>query len=472
MVDVPFPLLSAPGRAPQAAGGRLVNCYPEKLAATSGKPYAYWRAPGLKSWGTTAASGFRGALVVGSTLYAIIGTKAYSFPSTGGAGTLLTGTITGTAPVFMARDNASTPNVVVVAPGDGAFVIASGAVSSYPDADVGQPNSVKFHKGFFIFTYGDGKTRSSGINSTSINTQDVATAESKPDTLYCTVPLGNGQYLLVGSATMEVWGGQVNDTGYPFSYVATIARGIVGPYAITGDQDGWGKGIFLVGDDFKVSTLEGYTPVPISTPDIDLLIEREPDKTAITIGCYVSQGHGFVVVQAPTWCWEYDTTLQSWHERQSYLQTYWRALQPVKAFDKWICGDRKTGNILQIDGSAQDEVGDPIKMRIETGPFGAFPKAVRINGIELYVTKGVGIATGTDPVQTDPVVEVACSTDGGNRFSNPRQLKIGRQAITKGRVRSQIWGQAEVQGVRWRLDFSANVNFGFMGADMQSDTLL
>jgi len=44
MVDVPMPMLTSPGRAPQAAGGRLVNVYPEKLPATAGKPHAYWRA--------------------------------------------------------------------------------------------------------------------------------------------------------------------------------------------------------------------------------------------------------------------------------------------------------------------------------------------------------------------------------------------------------------------------------------------
>jgi hypothetical protein len=39
------------------------------------------------------------------------------------------------------------------------------------------------------------------------------------------------------------------------------------------------------------------------------------------------------------------------------------------------------------------------------------------------------------------------------------------------RARSGIWGQADVQGVRWRFDESAGVNFGFMGADMQMDVL-
>ena len=48
-------------------------------------------------------------------------------------------------------------------------------------------------------------------------------------------------------------------------------------------------------------------------------------------------------------------------------------------------------------------------MRVETGPLGGFPQVLRINGIELYLTKGVGIATGTDPVQTDPDVEISIS---------------------------------------------------------------
>jgi len=54
MTDVAFPLLNAPGRAPQAAGGRLINTYPEKAPATAGKPYFYWRVPGIRPWGTSA----------------------------------------------------------------------------------------------------------------------------------------------------------------------------------------------------------------------------------------------------------------------------------------------------------------------------------------------------------------------------------------------------------------------------------
>jgi hypothetical protein len=50
-------------------------------------------------------------------------------------------------------------------------------------------------------------------------------------------------------------------------------------------------------------------------------------------------------------------------------------------------------------------------------------------------------------------------------------VTIGRQAITNGRVRASIWGQADVQGVRWRIEESAGLDFAFMGADMLQDVL-
>src|SRR5882672_1620241 len=474
MPDVPLPLLNAPGRAPQAAGGRLINCYPEKLPATAGKPYAYWRVPGLKPWGTTAGANYRGALLVNNLIYAVIGTAVYTFPVGGGAGTLLAGALPGIAPVTLARNNKPLPDIVIVSPGEGAFIVTGAGVGAYPagsgGANIGQPNAVVFHKGFFIFTYGDGHTQASKVNSLDINALDVATAESKPDTLYRPIPLGNGQLLLAGSTSIEVWGG-INDTGYPFPYIATIARGIVGPFAIDGHDDGFGKGIFLIGDDFKVSTLDGYTPTPISTPDLDLLIEQEAAKTAIYLSVYVSQGHGIVVVQGPNWCWEYDTTLQTWHERKSHLVQYWRGAFPIAAFGQWISGDKKTGNLAVIDGLTNTEFGDPLLIQIDTGPLGAFPQMLRINGLELYLTHGVGRATGADPLETDPDISIMISRDGGQVWSNPRVVKIGRQSLTDGRVRSGIWGQTHVQGVRWRLRESAPLNFAFMGADMQTDVL-
>ena len=65
---------------------------------------------------------FRGALVVGSLLYVVVDDIAYSVTS-GGTVTAMTGTVSGTVGVFMAHNNAATPDIVIVSPGDGAQVI-------------------------------------------------------------------------------------------------------------------------------------------------------------------------------------------------------------------------------------------------------------------------------------------------------------------------------------------------------------
>lgn len=572
-------MLSSPGLKPQLAGGRLLNTYPEKLPASAGKPYGWFRVPGLRVWGTAPSGRFRGGVLVNNLFYGVFGTAVYSWTSAGGVGTLLTGSLPGSGIVFAARNNKSNPDVVFVSPGDGAFWInGASQVVAYPDLDVGQPNAVVFHRGFFIFTYGDGRTRSSDVNLTDINLNNYAFAESKPDTLYRPVPLGNGQLLLCGSTSLEVWGGAINDSGYPWSYIATIPRGIVGPAAIAGHEDGFGKGLFLVGDDCRVSRLDDYTCVPISNSDLDTAIERDPNRSAIRVMVFNSRGHGFVVVQGTNWCWVFDTTLNTWHERASYLKNYWRGIYSVQVFGRWLVGDSDAAQLAEVNADVRKELGvndvqtititgtptggtftltfngqttaaiafnataatvqaaletlgrvgtgnvdgtggplpgtpvairfkdalgvrpqpvmtassaltggsspaiaiahtvtgvygDPIRMRIETGPFGSFPQAVRINGIELYLTKGASDATGLDPQETNVEIAISMSRNGGQDWSNPRNVRIGRQAITNGRVRAAIWGQADVQGVRWRFEESAGVDFAFMGADQQQDVL-
>src|SRR5258708_23767431 len=201
MVDVPLPLLTAPGRLPQGAGGRLVNTYPEKLPATAGKPYAYWRVPGLRPWATSGAANYRGMLLVNNLIYAVIDTTVYTFPVAGGAGTPLGGVgVLGTGPVTMARNNKPVPDIVIVSPGNGGYLVNSAnVVVGYPSGSgglvLGSPNAVGFLKGAFIFTYGNGVAQASDINSLNINALNFASAESKPDTLYRPIPVG-GQLLL------------------------------------------------------------------------------------------------------------------------------------------------------------------------------------------------------------------------------------------------------------------------------------
>ncbi|MCF1193594.1 hypothetical protein LRR18_18565, partial [Mangrovimonas sp. AS39] len=90
--------------------------------------------------------------------------------------------------------------------------------------------------GYFFFTYGDGKCRTSGINTTAINAADVATAEQHPDGLIRPQPF-RGAMLLCGNKLIEAWQNTANPVAFPFSYAHTIPCGLIAPHAMAGGTD-------------------------------------------------------------------------------------------------------------------------------------------------------------------------------------------------------------------------------------------
>lgn len=461
-IPVALPKSTFPGNRLQEGRGILTNCYAEPIGEDG---EARWRrAAGLSQFGTSAGTTLRGHIALPGVMYAVIGTKIYRYGAGGGAGVALTGSVPGEKPVIIARNNAAIPDVVIVAPGDGVFLISGNSVIAYPDPDVGQPNSVCIFKSFFIFTYGDGTAMSTSPNSTDINTLDYVTAEYKPDTLYRAVPAG-GVLLLFGSSSIEVWGGAVNDPpGFPFSFMQGIDRGLIGPYAISGYQDGFGGGIIFVGDDNGVYLFASGSPSKISPPDLDILIGKVADKSTIEVMTFANGGHLIAVVQSDDWSWCFDLNTQKWHLRKSYLQTRWRATQAVLAFDKWIVGDSLSGSLAYIDASAKTEYGQPLRYTLETGPQKDFPNRFRINRLHVYATVGAGIATGADPIEVDPTIEIEVSGDGALTWTVPRQCQLGRQAIGRQSVSANNFGHATGQGFRIRLSVSDPVDFSLMGA--------
>lgn len=461
-IPIALPKSTFPGNRPQEARGILVNCYAEPDGEDGDLRIV--RDAGIKAFGTNTGGEFRGAVTVPGSLYAVVGTKVYQYSQAGGAGVQLPGNVPGQGPVIIARNNAAVPQIVVVAPGEGAFVIASGAVSAYPDPDVGQPNSVCIFNQFFIFSYGDGTMRSTSPGSLDINTLDNAEAEYKPDTLYRVAPAG-GVLLAFGSSSIEVWGGAVNDPpGFPFSRMQGIDRGLIGRNALSGYQDGFGGGIIFVGDDNGVYIFASGSPNKISPPDLDRLIQNVADKTSIEVLTYGARGHLLAVVQCDAWSWCFDLNTQKWHIKRSYLDTRWRATQAVNAFGKWFVGDRDTGALGAIDTDTRTEFGNPLCYSVESGPQRKFPSRMRINRVFVYATVGAGIATGADPIETDPTMEIEVSGDGGLTWCIPRQLKIGRQAVGRQSIAANNFGHATGQGFRVRMSVADPVDVSIMGA--------
>lgn len=467
MVAIIFPVSTYPGERPSEGAGRLINCRAEPIGEGGRAGAVRHRVPGLASWGTSDEEVFRGSLLVGSTLYVSFEDVVVSYSSSGGAAVAVDG-LDGDDKIFWARNNKRpTPDIIIVCEA-GVFTLSSGTIADLNDSDLPSPNAVCFLDGYFFFSIADGRCFASGLNATTVASNDFITTEAKPDTLLRPVPW-NGQLLLCGSGSIEVWANTANPTGFPFSRVAVIQRGIVGQQAIAGFQDGFGKGLLFVGDDNAVHQLNGLTPEKVSPPDLDRLIEAVADKTTLEAGVYISGGHPIWVLSCDDWTWEYDLNTGKWNERESYLVNRWRGVLPFYAFDKWLCGDTDTGNILQIDRMTHTEAGSPLIAEVWSAPVQKFPNRVRCSRADFDFATGVGLITGLDPNETDPTVEISHSDDGGHSFSNPKIRKLGRQGKPLSRVTLFNNGMSGAQGRIWRVRMSDPRHFGLMNGDMSAD---
>ena len=460
--EIPFPVSTSPGLRPQESGGRLINCYVDQLSKSSPSERIWRRAPGLKSFGTSSRTGYRGSIEVGGVLYSAFSGQMEKWTSAGGASTNV-GALNGTKKGFFARNNAATPDKVFVDPdGNIATFTPTSVTNSYPDADLPAVNSVCMIDGYLVFTTGNGRAYATDLNTTAVNALSFGAAEGKPDALTRAIPW-SGMLLLMGPGSTEVWTNQAL-TPFPFARSIVIPRGIAGPYCVAGWEDGFGRALLWVGDDNRVNQLVGYEPKAVSPPDLDALIEAVADKTTIHTSVYMSRGHAFWQITAPTFTWVYDLNTGKWHERQSYQSLFSRILGGIKAFEKWLVGDNNSGNMLELTATQQDEVGSPLRMRIESGPVKGFPAGMKVGRTDFMFDTGVGIATGTDPIQTTPKVEVSWSDDGAQTWFSPLIFDLGRQGEQQAIV-SLVGstGRATWNGRRWRLDISDPVTAGLMG---------
>ena len=295
---IPIPLSTAPGSRFQESAGRLINGYAEKLGDTAANKFVIRRSPGLTNFGTTTRSGCRGFIEVAGTLYVGFDGKLEKFSSSGGASTNV-GNLNGTKKGFFARNNAATPDKWFVDPdGNIATFTPSSVTNSWPDADLPAVNATCSIDGYGVFTTGDGRAFATDLNSTAVNALSFGKAEAKPDGLVRPVPWGD-KLLLFGNQTTEVWT-NVGSSPFPFSRNFVIPRGIAGPYCVTGFEDGLSKVPVWIGDDNKVYKYAGVDPQPISTSDLDALIEAVSDKTQLEMCSYISRGHAFIEISSAT----------------------------------------------------------------------------------------------------------------------------------------------------------------------------
>jgi hypothetical protein len=317
-----------------------------------------------------------------------------------------------------------------------------------------------------FFTMSNGKVMASDLNAVTVNSLSFTTAEAKPDGALRAIPW-NDQLYIFGPSSIEIYQDTANTPpAFPYSLVNSISTGLAGRYAVAGHEDGFGgKGLIWVADDNTVVILNGYQPNKVSPPELDRLIEAVTDKNTLEACVYISGGHPKWVLSCDAWTWEFDLNTQKWDERASYLIPRWRGTQAVFAFGQWIVGDTTSGKLLGVDEMNHTEDGDPLLYRLESGPVAKFPNRTVVPRADFNFSTGTGIATGPDPIATQPRVRISWSDNGGALWSNPLHRPLGPQGRAEQRVTVTRTGMAGPMGRRWRLDVTDPVHVGLMGGD-------
>ena len=450
-VDIPFPTSSNPGQAPGEGSGRVLNCYAYK----DGDGVRWRPLPGLTPFASTPAGTVRGMLVIGNLVYAVVGSSVLQVAKDGTVVTL-DGTIAGTGPVTMARNNALPPDITITSEYGAYVLIDRLAARPYPASPLPQVNSVTFLDGYFLWTTPSGEIWASDLNSTNVNALSVARAEAKPDGLLRGIVYGQ-QLFAFGTTTTEVW----QDAGtspFPLTRSTVIPIGLAGPWAVAGQEDGWGGPLIFVAANGSVRQMDGYTPTRISGEDLERLIQVEPDRTALRAGVYTFRGHAIWSLSSPDWTWEYNCTTGEWHERQSVGLTAWRAGPAVKAFDRWIAPDLVTGGLDAIDDTSRFEGSDPLVWGLDSGPVKKFPARIQIPGVAFDFVRGAA------PIGEDPQIMLSWSHDGGARWASPLLRGLGKIGQRVGRIAINRIGLSSPAGVRFRFRVSDPAYTSFAGA--------
>lgn len=382
--------------------------------------------PGMRQIATSGVHNQinRGAWVMSGVPYFVNGDSLYRLESDIGTLTYL-GVIGGIGRVSMA-DNGR--QLCIVAPGDSSigYIYDGSSLTQITDADFtanGQPQSVVFIDGYFLFSTDSKKFIISALNDgLSYNALDFGSSEADPDDIVAPF-VYNNQLFMLGSQTIEAFQ-NIGTADFPFQRTGLfIPKGLKGQFAIASANNsfmfvGAGKN-----ESPAVWALDGNGVSKVSTTAIDSFLQDQDISTCFAWS-YAQKGAYFVGFSFPDTSLVFDSVSGRWHERKSYLNGVnigYRVNAIVSAYNKTLVGDSQDGRIGILDIDEFTEYGNNIIRTVATQPFQNNMQPMMVPSIELTLESGVG-----NQDVPDPTITLEISKDGGKTWGYARVRHIGK----------------------------------------------
>lgn len=458
-----FPLFGTgqSGKSLTVTAQRHLNLYAEQQGDPEKGMLAFYGTPGLDlrvSFGDTPV---RGWIAVGDFYYVVHRGTFYSVDNSGTKTVIGAALSTTTGRVDMSYDGA----VILITTGTNGYTytIASNTLAVIVDADY--PAAAKtcaWLDGWFVVDDGTSDIFWISANGTAWNPLDFASAESNPDGLM-RVFVDNGEVILAGEQTTEFWG-DIGGQDFPFSSIkgATIEFGLAARWSMVKFNSGV-AGLFKPREagQVQVMFLQGYTPRPLSSPEMNYIINNYATVSDATFYSYVLGGHPMLQCNFPSASasWLFDALTGMWSPLEYGLNgARHRGEMHLDFLNKPLVADYSNGNIYQLNPTAYTDNGEPIAREIIGRHF--FVDNQRVTVDELYVDMetGVGLSSGQG---SDPEAMLQVSKNNGHTWSAENWTKLGAIGKYLTRVVWRRLGMSRDWTFKIRISDPVKVVFSF-----------
>lgn len=299
---------------------------------------------------------------------------------------------------------------------------------------------------------------------TAFDPLDIAAKTNRPDPIV-TMDVVNGDVWIIGAYTSEAWN-LIGGAGFPFARIpgAVINHGCSATF---GEAQADTSLFWLMRDnqgEGMIVQSSGYGVTRVSTHAMEQAIQHYSLISDCIMFTRQEDGHYFLVVIFPTAdvTWEMDIQSRQWHKWLSYDNNGVGHRNRSNCFmefaGKNVVGDYQNGKLYDLDHATFTDDGNPIVRER------SFPVVVAFGHNTKYQSLVLDIQPGLIEDDSDPMVDLLISDDGGKTFPITLQQSLGLAGeYSKNLKYGPPLGMARyrVYKVRWSAAVNTSINRAF-----------
>ena len=416
-IELPLVGPTSQNRAKQFSSAFTKNFY---IEITEGQDSILHPFPGTKVFSEKVTNGLdRGSHVLQGQLYTVTGSKLELIKSDGVRTDL--GFIAGTSRCVFADD------------GQDMFIVTQGRVYKFDtslneqaDVDFESPDTATYLNSRFIY---DGSGNRFGVSEVldggNIDTLNYGSADSAPDDIVRVYAFDQKLYLMCERTIEPHYNTDTGNPPYQRIDTGIMQKGLGAIYSVSNTD----LFMYFIGDDRQVYQLKGSSVQHISTPSIDHEIQNF-SRTNDAVGfCFTMQGQDwyFLTFGSADVTFLYSETTNLWVKLSFGVSNSRHIASSYQfVYGKHLVTDNNDGTVYEWDLDTYTDDSQVIQRQRILPVFSgerlkAPGKRLQMSRVELLMERGVG---NTD--QSDPVVMVEVSMDGGRSWETLKYLDVGQ----------------------------------------------